>query len=659
MISRSLGLEVGAAVGIPLYLAQALGISFYIVGFTEAITNITNVFPARLIDYSALGGVFFLAYASANTALKSQYFIFAAIAVSLIALFTGSTPSLEVMEKIHVEEMRQSFWHTFAIFFPAVTGILAGVSMSGDLKNPSRSLPIGTISAVISGYVVYIAIAIFLWSVVPNPGALKSSLIMQKVASFEPFIIVGVLGATISSALGSMLGAPRTLQALARDGILSKHLRFLANESGKSDEPRNATYFTGVIALFGLWIGDLNAIAPVLSMFFLTAYGVLNFSAGIESLIANPAWRPLFRVYWYISILGALACFATMFMINSGATIIAIIIAFLIFYYVHKKDLRANFGDLRRGILSALARYSISRLAILPNNINSWRPNILCFCGTPSSRWHLIQLAHAITHGKGFLTVSTIVPKASSAEDRIPQVRSAIEDYLKKRDVHALVNVSVNDDVINGVTNMVHTYGLGSLVPNTIMLGAIEKQEKILMFTEMIIRIYQAKRNIIIVKKSAFEMTNVDHQIQVWWGRERDNAGFALVLGYMLQSSPELANAQLQLNTIVTTPDEVDKGRESLEKFIKEGRFEAQPNVYLNPEGRQNVFETLGEKANTADLVFLGMEPPKIDEFLKDKQTYLKTYAQYYSNMILRIQNFPQTALVIAAEDIKFSEIFR
>src|SRR5690606_6971720 len=128
-----------------------------------------------------------------------------------------------------------------------------------------------------------------------DPAALKNSHIVQKVALYEPLILLGIWGATLSSALGSMLGAPRTLQALARDGVLTKYLRILGRGFGDDDAPRIATFVTLVVAALGVLAGDLNVIAPVLSMFFLTSYGVLNFSAGIEGLIANPAWRPRFR----------------------------------------------------------------------------------------------------------------------------------------------------------------------------------------------------------------------------------------------------------------------------------------------------------------------------------------------------------------------------
>ncbi len=663
MISRSLGLELGAAVGIPLFLAQALGVSFYLAGFAESLQNLIPFVPQMIFALGALAVIAFIAYTSTDLALKAQFGIFALILMSLVCFFTGGTPSEATMTKIAVTNPEQvSFWVAFAVFFPAVTGIEAGLSMSGDLKNSARSLPLGTLGAVLVGYLVYIAIPVFMSFKISDANVLKSSLIFQKMSRLEPIVTVAIFGAAISSGLGALMGAPRTLQALARDGVLSRHLRILGKGYGPEDTPRVATAVSIAVGAAGIILGDLNTIAPYLSMFFLTSYGVLNFSAGIEGMIANPSWRPEFRVPWSISLIGAVACFAIMFMIDPGATIVALVMSFAIFYYMQRKKLRADFGDMRRGILMFFARYSILRLNDLPPNVKSWRPNVLVFSGSPTSRWYLVQLADAITNGKGFLTVATILPRNFSSLKRIDQVKKTIHDYLHKNHVPALVNVTIDDDLADAVFTLVHTSGLGTIVPNTIMLGETEKEARIEKFVEMCLRIHQAKRNLIIVRENSQTYTRTEKskrkRIDVWWGREQENASFSLVLGYMLQNSAEWAGAELNLKTITSSEEERNSAVEYLNDFIKRSRIDAKPEVYLNNDTSIGPFHVIERESRDADLVFIGMVPPELERFIADPEDYTATYANYYRDLIHKTAGFPKTAIVLTGQEISFSEIF-
>ena len=330
IIARSLGIEAGAAIGLPLFFARAIGVAFYIDGFTEALLSITNPFPfdpalsANIISTAALILLTGLAYFSADLALKVQFGIFAAITISLISFFMGN-PSAEALlvPPDAVIPPKVGFWVVFAVFFPAVTGIEAGLGLSGDLKNPSKSLPIGTLLAIITGYLVYMIMPIFLNNKVPDSNLLLiDSNIMATTARWAPLVILGVFAASLSSALGSLLGAPRTLQALAVDRVIPS---FIGKGFGKDKaDPRIATALSFVVALAAVLLGDLNLIAPILSMFFLLSYGLLNLSAGLEGLIASPSWRPRFKVHYSVSLLGGALCFAAMLMINAGATLIII-----------------------------------------------------------------------------------------------------------------------------------------------------------------------------------------------------------------------------------------------------------------------------------------------------------------------------------------------
>ncbi len=654
MVSRSLGVEAGASVGLPLYLAQAIGIAFYLAGFAESVADIFPDLSPQLIAISSLILLTVIAALSADFALKIQFVILAAIIFSLVSFFAGEPPT----QWTSVNELpeKESFWVVFAVFFPAVTGILSGVSMSGDLKDPMRSLPLGTIGAVVVGYVVYTAIPIYLSQYVPEDQLLNNPMIMRDIAMVREAIYVGIWGATLSSALGSLLAAPRTLQALARDRVV---FRFLGKGFGVEDAPRIATVITFMVALIGIVLGDLNAIAPVLSMFFLTSYGVLNFIAGIEGMIANPSWRPNFKVPWPVSVIGGFSCFAVMFMIDAGATIISLGLTVGVYYFMQKRELTARWGDMRRGILVFLARYSISKLALLQETSKSWRPNILVLSGTPTKRWYLIELADAISHGKGFLSVATIIPSKSSAVNRIEASQKSIEEFLRKRNVPALVRISVADDVIGGVISLVQDYGLGPIVPNTIILGETEHEDNFTLFAEMLIRIYQARRNIVIVRQSEnLPARTIKKRIDVWWGRKRHNAGLSMALGYMLQISQEWKGSELHLKSIATKEDEKKVAEDILHSFLAEGRLSAKASVVFETGNRQALFNRIRQESTGADLVFIGMLPPDLEKFKEDPEATINAYAEYYRLILELTKDFPPIAIVLAAEDVDFHKIF-
>ncbi|NEP37076.1 amino acid permease, partial [Moorena sp. SIO3B2] len=261
MISRSLGIETGGAVGIPLYFAQALSVALYTIGFAE---SVVQTFPQLNQLYVALITtilVAILALTSASLAIRIQYFIMAAIALSLIALLVGNHDYPYDVANIELwVTSKESFWRVFAVFFPAVTGIMAGVNMSGDLRNPIRAIPIGTLAAVGTGYAIYIILPIILSMRVGGEALIANPLIMRQMAFWGPSILLGVWGATLSSALGSILGAPRILQALARDGVLPRWMRFLGTGSGRDDEPRIGTAVTLGIATAAVCLGQLDII---------------------------------------------------------------------------------------------------------------------------------------------------------------------------------------------------------------------------------------------------------------------------------------------------------------------------------------------------------------------------------------------------------------
>ena len=421
ILSRSLGPEAGAAFGLPLAFSQAIAVSFYIAGFSEALIQsnlpFVSTLDVRLLSMITLGAIVVVSTLSADIALKSQYVIMGAIVLSLISFFLGSTPvDMESMSAAAREAAvpREDFWVVFAVFFPAVTGILSGLGMSGDLKDPAKSIPRGTLAAVLVGWVIYMTIPIALNSFVSDDYLLRyDTMILGKCAKWKTPILLGVLAATLSSAIGSFLVAPRVFQALARDRLAP---RIFAKGFSQTDEPRYAAIFVFGVAAVAVYFGDINILAPVLTLFNLSTYGLLNLSAALEEAMSNPSWRPSFRVKAWLSFIGFLGCLAVMFMISPGWTLVALIVELAIFYIAKSRSLRAGWGDMRTGIFASMVRFGLRRIsgksAFLERN---WRPNFLVMLRLPVQGTRMLELVREISSGRSLITLASIIPENAAS----------------------------------------------------------------------------------------------------------------------------------------------------------------------------------------------------------------------------------------------------
>lgn len=632
MISRSLGIETGGAVGIPLYFAQALSVALYTLGFAE---SLVSAFPVLNLQYVALAVtvlVAILALTSAEIAIKTQYIIMAAIALSLISLVLGSP-----LENTQIEPWGtadgESFWTVFAVFFPAVTGIMAGINMSGDLKNPTKSIPIGTLAAVGTGYIIYMGLPVLLANRADAATLVEDPLVMQRIALWGPAILLGVWGSTLSSAIGSILGAPRVLQALARDGVLPRWMRFLGRGSGADDEPRIGTLVTLVVVMAAVGIGDLNLIAPVLTMFFLTTYLVLNVSAGVEGFLKSPSFRPMFKVHWSLSVLGGIGCLAVMFLINPVATVVAGGVVAIIFLWLQQRELVTTWGDVRRGVWMLLLRTSLFQLGHSPDAKN-WRPNILVLSGAPMSRWGLIELADALSHNRGLFTVTSILPSGSRDLPRQQDMETTISKYLEKRGVQALVRVLTAPDPFEGAQRLVEIYGLGQVVPDTVLLGDSEAPKSRDRYCQLITHLHQAERNVVILRDQGLSDLKHRRRIDVWWGGLHANGSLMLILADLLKRNIAWRNAAIHLKLVVADEDAAKKAQPNLEELITQLRIDAKPEVMV---AQGSFDEILQKSSRAADMVFLGMATPG------------ENFQQYYETLQTRTANLPSSVMVLAS----------
>ncbi|MFN1835792.1 Na-K-Cl cotransporter [Balneola sp. MJW-20] len=644
MISRSLGIESGGAIGIPLYFAQALSVALYTVGFAESVVRVFPGLAEKWVGVITTVLVAGLALASAKAAIRAQYVIMIGIALSLISLIFGSPLENSNIEMWGASQANsEGFWTVFAVFFPAVTGIMAGVNMSGDLENPNKSIPTGTFAAIGVGYVIYMGLPVILASRADALTLINDPLIMRKMAFWGDAILIGVWGATLSSAVGSILGAPRVLQALAKDGILPDMFSFLAKGSGKDDTPRIGTMFTLGVALIAVWFGDLNLIAPVLTMFFLTTYGVLNIAAGTEKFLGSPSFRPKFKVHWFFSLLGAVGCIAVMFLINTGATITAMIFVAIIFAWLKRREMESAWGDIGRGIWMAVTRAGLMRLSedLEPK---SWRPNPLVLAGSPTKRWHLIEFANNLTHDRGILSVASVLSEGNITTEQMYSMKANIKEFLSRRGIQGLVKLISSKDRYQGVTDLVQSYGLGALEPNTIIIGDSDEVKYRHEFCSMIKRFYELQRNVLIVKKgSDFDAFGRRKRIDVWWGGLKGNGGLMMILAYLISSSLDWREAHLHIKMVIDDEDAIASTRHNIEQVLEEIRIDAKADIIYS-DGR-SFDEILLSSSAESDLVFLGIKVPD------------GNFEEYYSDLQKRIAGLPTTVLALAAQEVSFGEV--
>ena len=647
MISRSLGIETGGSVGIPLFLAQALSVALYVIGFAESLTEVFPGLNGKVVGCVVTVAVGLLAMFSTQATIKTQYFILAAIAISLISLIAGqpldttTTSDTTAITEAIPDLEKESFWVVLAVFFPAVTGIMAGVNLSGDLRNPSQSIPKGTFYAVGVGYLIYMMLPIILATRADAATLIEDPLIMRRISFWGNGILLGVWGATLSSAVGSILGAPRILQALVKDQVLPRQFNWLGKGVGKDNIPRAGTMLTMAIGLLAVLLGNLDIIAPILTMFFLTTYGVLNVAAGIERLLGSPSFRPNFKVHWSLSFLGALGCIAIMFLINALATLIAILFVSIIYVWLTRRGLRSAWGDVRRGLWMALTSTALRRLDYNPDPKN-WRPHVLVLSGAPTRRWHLIELANALTRGQSLLSVATVVTSEVGYE-RIQTLETNLREFLQGKGIQAFVRVIPNADPFSGGVQLVNTYGLGALVPNTVMLGDTQEAENHAAYSEMIRHFHRAQRNVIIVRDDAERGFGRQQRIDVWWGGLNKNGGLMMILAHMLQNNSEWQKAIVTIKMMVPTEAAAEGTRANLYNMISTMRVDFRQKIIVSDE--RPFWEVLRQESAKADLIMLGLAEPDDD------------FQAYYENLSERTQDLPTTVFILAAQEIDFRDI--
>jgi amino acid transporter len=492
IISQSLGLEIGGSIGIPLYFSQACVVAMYIFGFREGWLWIFPDHHPLLIDGVTFAVIALIAAISTDVAFKIQYLIMAVILGSIVSIVAGAFQEPVDYSQINwfgnytgepiidadtgaVSDYRPaSFWSVFAVFFPAVTGIMAGVNMSGELSNPRKSIPTGTLLAVILSALIYLGL-IFIASIVATPEELVNDYyIFIDRALWKPVVIGGLLGATFSSALSSMVGAPRILLALGQKNILTKSSYFA--RISKSGEPRNAILFSILVVIFSLLFRDLNAIAPLITMFFLITYAMINVVVLIEQSLGLPSFRPMLKVPIIIPLLGTIGCFFVMFIINSTVSLISLAIVVAFYAALLNKTLIRTKGDVRSGLFTAIADWAtkISNELSPQKESRAWQPELLVPVESPKEIKGAYRLIYALTYPKGSIKVLGML--LGGEEERLRKYLPELMFSFRKAKISSSYTLVDGEDFGKTVSISMQALETAFFKPNIIFLKLDEKK---------------------------------------------------------------------------------------------------------------------------------------------------------------------------------------
>lgn len=655
LISRTLGVEFGGAIGIVLFLAQSVSIGFYCLGLGEVASAIINQpipYLPQIIAASATLFLFLLAWVGADLATRFQYGVMVFMILSLISFYLGgfSLWDNQLLEQNWLPYNRAdfNFWMFFALFFPAVTGFTQGVSMSGDLRNPSKSLPLGTFLAVGISIFVYISIAIVFAASTPAELLATDYASMKKTAHWPLLIDIGVIAATLSSAMASFLGAPRILQALAADKILPFLSPFAAG-SGAADNPRRAVIVSLIIALLVITIGKLDLVAQIVTMFFLISYGLLNYATFFEAQSASPSFRPRFR--WYdkkLSLAGFFTCVGVMLAIDFKTALIAASILFAMYQYVKRTTGPARWADGTRSYHLQRVRVNLKAAAANLEHPRDWRPYILVMSNNPAYRSELLTCASWLEGGSGITTVVELLP-ANSSEliKKIIDAEKTLQKDILNNESDAFPLVIAVDDALSGFQSLVQSWGIGPIHANTLMLNWREShphassQTNVLLYDEQMRAAYHHGCNIAIVSTGELFQEKTQRSpegekvyIDIWWRGDK-TARLALLFAYLLKRNETWESAQIRLFAINYQLDS-DTSREDLQRALDESRITALPKIIVEVDETSII-----EHSQDAALVFL--------PFRLQKKGPESTFSKPLENLLSRL---PITIAVLAAEDI-------
>lgn len=638
IISRSFGLNIGASIGIALFFSQAISVAFYIIAFSQAFEPVFDfllkeygilVYDDRIVSIPAtLLLILIVTTKGADLGLKVLYGVVSILFLSLILFFLGTTEFAITGDEFEFGKTVDNpdpFFYVFAICFPAFTGMTAGVGLSGDLKDPKRSIPMGTLGATLTGMVIYFFIVYKLYVSASAEDLAEDQLIMSRIALWGPIIPIGLAAATVSSALGSILVAPRTLQALAGDKIFpaDKANSWLAKGIRSTNEPFNATLVTSVIALFFVSIGDVDFVAEIISMFFMVTYGAICLISFMEHFAADPAYRPSFKSRWYLSLMGALLCVWLMFKMNPTYAIMSIILMVMIFIGLTRtREDKKGLSVIFQGVIFQLSRrmHVYLQKADKDTTLGHWRPSVICITNSTFKRFAAFDLLRWISYKYGFGTyihrIDGYLSKNTHLEaNEVMERLIKISDYSKS---NVYLDTLISPSYTSAIAQVIQLPGISGKENNMILFEFSKHNPDNLEDIVDNIQLIKSMEFDICILGSSDRKFGLKRQINIWiTSQDYENANLMILLAYILLGHPEWKKGHINI-LVISPEEEVEVQRERFLLLISTGRLPiTSKNVQFIPQ-RVDIDPRviINEKSVDADLTIIGFR----NELIRNKE---------------------------------------
>ncbi len=636
IISRSFGTTIGGVIGIFLYLSQAISVAFYLIAFAEAFSPVASwfavvtgvAFDPRYVSIPALLGLLtIVTYRGAAMGVKMLYVVAAVLLTSLVLFFLGAP--LEGFDPATVRFTGgivegDAFIVVFAIVFPAFTGMTAGVGLSGDLKDPRVSLPNGTLLATCVGVAVYVLIVFKLAYSAPMDALVEEQLIMAKIALWGPVIFIGLGCATLSSAIGSILVAPRTLQALGADSTTptSAANEWLARGYGKENEPRHATVVTGMIALAIVMVGNVDMVARIISMFFMVTYGALCAIGVLEHFAARPSYRPSFRSRWYVSLIGALTCLFLMFQMDPVYAFAALVLMAGMYKLLERtqsgeSDLAAMF----EGVMTQATRTMHVRLQRRRRveTADEWRPSIIMVNDRTFDRRSPLAMLRWLCHRHGFGTYLHFIQDRLNARSfRASEAMHArLIELARMQKSTVYMDTIVSPSMMSALAQSLQVPGVSGISNNAVMFE-FSKRDDISIVEEVVqlCTFSAATDKTLLVLRHGDYHFGERQRIHIWltWN-DAANANMMILLGYILVGHPDWEGASIEVFAALPQA-QLEERRREFKKLIAEGRLPiSEKNLRYIPTNDETSFRKLvATRSEFADLMVVGFDLHGINE---------------------------------------------
>lgn len=645
MISRSFGLNIGASIGIALFLSQAISVAFYVIAFAVAFEPVsdwlmmTYNIPLPPDMAKRVVGLVFMALLSvlmltkgANIGVKALYLVVAVLFVALAFFFMGKPYSMHSHSFTATVYSSDPFFYVFTIIFPAFTGIAAGLGLSGDLKDPKKSIPQGTIWATVIGILVYIAVCfkLFYSASLKDLAANNGESIMENISLWGPIIPIGLACAAISSALGSVMIAPRTLQALGVDRIFPERMSsWFATGKNKTNEPLNSTIVTCLIAFFFVAIGDIDFVARIISMFFMVTYGAICMISFLEHFAADPAYRPTFKSRWYFSLFGAILCLGLMFAMDAGYAILSLVIMVLIYFWASRGEDQRGLVKLFKGVIFQASRelQVYMQKNDSEDDDESWRPFIICITKDTFVRSSALDQVRWLSHRYGFGTYIHFIEGFLSKETykEAAEYKERLLKLVEGAKSKVYIDTIISPSYTSAIAQSIQLSGVSGRGNNLILFEFSKTEPETLKNVTDNFKLLRATDFDVTILRSSYKGFRNKQEIHIWISsQDYENSNLMILLAYIMLGHPEWKNGVIKIFSLYQSGG-IEEQKDRLLSLIRSGRLPISPtNVnLLELTDESEIKDIINKKSVDADLTILGFRG---DVMLEDSDEIFSGY---------------------------------